>query len=86
MRLIVEEFKFFRYPSWLRDMVGILKITFVVLILSSDVVLVKIGSMGIATLMVAALVTHFRVKNPFAKMLPSLTLLTLSLITFSLSN
>ncbi len=83
---IVEEFKQFRYPGWLRDLVGILKITFVILILSSDLVLVQIGAIGIAVLMIAALVTHFRVGNPFAKMLPSLSLLTLSLITFSLSN
>lgn len=79
---IVEEFKQFRYPGWLRDLVGILKISFVFLILSSDLALVKIGAIGIATLMVAALITHLRVSNPFSKMLPSLTLLILSLITF----
>jgi hypothetical protein len=77
---IVEEFKFFNYPNWLRDLVGILKISFVVMIMNSDAFLVRCGSTGIALLMLAALATHFKVKNPSQKMLPSLTLLILSLL------
>jgi hypothetical protein len=72
---IVEEFKFFQYPHWLRDLVGIVKISFVIMIMSQDVFLVQFGAAGIAILMMAAIVTHIRVKNPLAKMLPSMTLL-----------
>ncbi len=39
-----------------------------------------IGGLGIAGLMGCAFAIHLRVKNPAFKMLPSLTLLVLSLI------
>lgn len=83
---IIEEFKFYKYPNWLRDIVGILKISFVILIVSSDPFQVQVGSAGIALLMLAALFTHFRVKNPFQKMLPSLSLLVLSCLIFLSGN
>ena len=37
-----------------------------------------LGSLGLILLMLAALFTHIKVKNPFFKALPSLTLLTFS--------
>lgn len=80
---IVEEFKHFAYPNWLRDLVGILKITSVVLILNSDPALVKWGATVISALMIAAFLTHVKVKNPFPKMLPSLALLALNLLILS---
>ena len=80
---IVEEFKHFAYPNWLRDLVGILKVTSVVLIMNSDSNLVKFGATVISVLMVAAFLTHLKVKNPVAKMLPSLTLLALNLLILS---
>ena len=83
---IIEEFKFYKYPNWLRDIVGILKISFVILIVSSDPFQVQVGSAGIALLMLAALFTHFRVKNPFPKMLPSMSLLVLSCFIFLSGN
>jgi hypothetical protein len=80
---IVEEFKHFAYPNWLRDLVGISKITSVVLILNADPNLVKLGATVISILMVAAFLTHIKVKNPVAKMVPSLTLLGLNLLILS---
>lgn len=74
---IVEEFKVFGYPSWLRDLVGILKISFVIMLMNESSQLVKIGSSGIIALMLCALLTHIKIKNPVAKMLPSFTLLTI---------
>lgn len=74
---IVEEFRFYQYPDWLRDLVGILKISFVVMLMHGDLFLVKLGSGGIMLLMMAALVTHLRVKNPLSKMLPSVSLFAL---------
>jgi hypothetical protein len=84
---IVEEFKHYQYPNWLRDSVGILKMTCVVLMISSDDTLVTVGASGIALLMIAALGTHFKVKNPPQKMVPALILLLLSsYILFATSN
>ncbi|MDH4466821.1 MAG: DoxX family protein [Bacteriovoracaceae bacterium] len=82
---IVAEFKQFKYPDWLRDLVGILKITFVVMLMRSDVSLVKLGAMGIIFLMLMALITHLKSKSPPFKMLPSLTLLILSFSVFTLA-
>ncbi len=79
---IIQEFKHYDYPEWLRDLVGISKITCAVLMLSSNVQLVQWGALGLAALMICALYSHFKVKNPPLKMLPALTLLTFSLIIF----
>lgn len=79
---IIEEFKFFGYPAWLRDLVGIVKITCAVLLQQSSNELVKIGAVGIVLLMLAALVTHLRVKNSPSKMLPSLSLLVSCALIF----
>ena len=79
---IVKEFKEYQYPNWLRDLVGILKITCVLLIQLENVNLMKLGCIGLAALMAAAVLTHLKVKNPIGKMLPSLTLLTCSILLF----
>ena len=65
-----------------KHMVGILKLTFALLLLLGiqRASLAMIGSLGIAGLMGGAFAIHLRVKNPAFKMLPSLTLLVLSLI------
>lgn len=75
---IVEEFRSYNYPDWLRDLVGIIKISLVVMLMRDDVLLVKIGASGIMILMMAAMITHLKVKNPFAKMLPSMVLFAIS--------
>ncbi|MEO8438642.1 MAG: DoxX family protein [Spartobacteria bacterium] len=79
---IIEEFKQYGYPDWLRDIVGILKVSFAICLLVGigrprGAVL---GGVGIAVLMLGALGTHLRMKNPPFKMLPSATLLVLSLV------
>lgn len=78
---VVEEFKQYRLPDWLRDLVGVLKLTFSLLLLIGieRAPLALAGSLGIALLMLCAFFTHVRIKNPFVKMLPSLALLALSL-------
>jgi hypothetical protein len=72
---IIKEFKEYSLPDWLRDLVGILKLSFAFMIMNGDVTVVAIGAVGIATLMLAAQVMHIRVSNSFSKMLPSLCLL-----------
>lgn len=74
---IVQEFKQYGLPDWLRDLVGILKMNFSLMLLIGieRPFFAVMGGLGIAILMGAAFVTHLRVKNPAFKMLPSLTLL-----------
>ena len=76
---IKKEFVEYKLPTWLRDLVGILKLSFSLMIISNDNNLVWIGSMGIIVLMIGALATHFKVKNPVVKFLPSLIFLLMSL-------
>ncbi len=77
---IVEEFKGYRLPESLRDIVGIFKLTFALLLLIGIVrpLFAVIGGAGIAILMTAAVVTHLRVKSKLGKMLPALALLACS--------
>jgi uncharacterized membrane protein YphA (DoxX/SURF4 family) len=79
---IVQEFKQYALPDWLRDLVGILKLTCSVLLLIGieRPLFAVVGGGGIALLMGAAVVTHVRVKNPVFEMLPALTLLVLSAV------
>lgn len=79
---IIQEFKQYGLPDWLRDLVGILKMTFsLMLVIGIERRPFAVaGGVGIAVLMGAAFVTHLRVKNPVVKMLPSLTLLVFSAV------
>jgi uncharacterized membrane protein YphA (DoxX/SURF4 family) len=79
---IVQEFKHLGLPDWLRDLVGILKMTFSLMLLIGiqHGPIAVLGGIGIAILMGAALIMHLRVKNPPFKMLPSLTLLVCSAV------
>ena len=77
---IKEEFKAYRLPIWLRDLVGILKLSFTIMLFSSELSIVILGSLGIAGLMFAAIITHLRIKNPIYKMLPAISLMLISCI------
>lgn len=79
---IVEEFRQFGLPEWLRDLVGILKLTLSLLLLIGidRPPMAVIGGIGIASLMAAAVITHLRIGNPAFKMLPSLSLLVSSAV------
>ena len=83
---IKKEFVDYKLPTWLRDLVGILKLSFSLMIISNDKNLVWIGSMGIIVLMIGALATHFKVKNPFQKMIPAVTLSILCLMIIYFNN
>jgi len=77
---IKDEFKSFNLPKWLRDLVGILKLSFAIMLLNDNLEIVRLGALGIAILMVAALFTHVRLKSPPPRMLPSCSLLCACLI------
>jgi hypothetical protein len=76
---IVEEFNSFGYSPWLRDLVGIFKISFAVMLMNQNVMIVKIGALGIAVLMACALLTHLKSKSRLVKMLPSAVLLAINI-------
>ena len=77
---IVQEFERYGLPDWLRDLVGILKTTFALMLLIGieRPLFAVAGGIGIVILMGAAFVTHLRIRNPVFKMLPSVTLLVVS--------
>ena len=77
---IITEFQQYQLPEWIRDMVGILKISFAIMLLVGiyNEKFKLLGSCGLILLMLAALFTHIKIKNQFSKALPSLTLLTFS--------
>ena len=77
---IQKEFEQFNLPKWLRDVVGILKISFALMMHSDINTIILIGSGGISLLMIGAIFTHFRVNNKLHKMLPALTLFSISMI------
>ena len=72
---IKDEFRTFNLPKWLRDLVGILKLSFAIMLLNDNLEFIRLGAVGIAILMVAALITHLRLKSPGHRMLPSFSLL-----------
>lgn len=79
---IVTEFKHYELPDWLRDFVGICKITCVVLINFGTPSLIKLGAIALALLMTAAFLVHIKVKNQAFKMIPSLTLGSICILLF----
>ncbi len=72
---IKKEFLEYNLPTWLRDLVGIFKLSFAVMLQSTNVDMVIIGASGICALMFAAVVTHFRLKSNFRKYIASVAML-----------
>ncbi len=72
---IVKEFKEYNLPTWLRDLTGILKLSFAIMILSKNEEIIIIGASGICLLMLAAQFTHLKVNSKVFLRLPSLILL-----------
>ena len=75
---IKKEFIEYNFPTWLRDLVGILKISFAAMLQFSNEELVKIGAFGISILMCAAVITHFRLKSDFRRYIASVAMLSIS--------
>ena len=77
---IKKEFVKYKYPRWFRDLVGILKISFAIMLQLQNEQLIIIGSVGIVILMSGAVVTHLRIKSGFRNILPSITMLIIGLV------
>ena len=76
---IRKEFDDYSLPTWLRDLTGILKLSFAWMLHFSDPRIVVAGSSGITLLMLAAVVTHVRLKSTFRRYIASVTMLLLSI-------
>lgn len=79
---IIQEFKQYGQPDWLRDLAGILKLTSSLLLLIgiNRKIFAVAGGAGIAVSMACAFLMHLRVQNSPVKILPCLTLLVLSTV------
>lgn len=79
---IVAEFKYYDLPDWLRDFVGICKISCVILINFGTPSLIKLGALVLALLMTAAFLVHIKVRNKAFKMIPSVALGSICILLF----
>ena len=75
---IKKEFVEYNLPSWVRDLVGILKLSFAVMLQFSNEEVVKIGALGISVLMFGAVATHLRLKSNFRRYIASVAMLSIS--------
>ena len=75
---IKKEFVEYNLPSWVRDLVGILKLSFATMLQFSNQEIVKIGALGICALMLGAVVTHLRLKSNFRRYIASVAMLSIS--------
>ncbi len=75
---IKKEFIEYQLPTGLRDLVGLLKISSAVMLQSSNIVIVKIGAIGICALMIGAVFTHIRLKSTFRRYIASVAMLSIS--------
>tara|TARA_B100000073_G_scaffold329728_1_gene317564 strand:- start:638 stop:1024 length:387 start_codon:yes stop_codon:yes gene_type:complete len=83
---IKREFEEYQLPTWLRDLTGILKISFACMLQFSDPEIVRLGALGISLLMAAAVVTHIRLKSTFRRYIASVTMLLMSITILYYSN
>ena len=74
---IKKEFETYNFPTWFRDLIGILKISFIIMLHSNINQVATIGATGITILMLGAVFTHFRMKNNFRRYIASITMLVI---------
>jgi hypothetical protein len=75
---IIKEFKNdYNYPDWLRDLTGVLKLSFAMMLLNTNPEISRLGLLGIGALMFFAIMTHVRVGSRPKKALPSVALFSL---------
>lgn len=76
-----EEFAVYGLPGWSVGVVGAIKVTLALLLIAGVWVprVTAPAALGMAALMIGALVMHIKVKDPLKKSLPAILLLVLSL-------
>lgn len=77
-----EEFEAYGLPLWFMKLIGFLKLTLASLLFAGIFlpVLIKPAAIGMAVLMLGAIVMHIKLKDALIKSLPAFTFLVLSLI------
>ena len=77
-----EEFAVYGFPSWFVGVIGFLKVLLAIMLLIGlwFQTLVQPAAIGIAILMLGAIVSHIKVKDPLTKSLPAFSLFLLSAI------
>ena len=80
-----EEFAVYGLPRWAMLLVGALKLTFATALLVGIWIpeLTKPAAVGLAFLMLGAIVVHFKVGDPVKKSVPAASVLLLSLAVVS---
>jgi len=81
-RTMKEEFEVYGLPAWFMKAVGFLKL-FLALLLIAGIWFPAVttpAAIGMALLMLGAVVMHFKIGDPVKKSLPAFTLLVLSTI------
>ena len=79
---IKKEIIDYKFASWFRDFIGILKISCSLMLHSNDSEVVLIGSFGILTLMIGAVFTHIRNRSTFRKYIASVTMFVICSLIF----
>lgn len=79
---IVDEFQAYGIPNWVRDFVGILKLSFCGLLVTNNPTLILVASGAMIILMGAAVIAHITVRHAVSKMLPSVGLLMVLVAIF----
>ena len=77
-----KEFSDYGFPSWFRDIVGILKVSFSLMIHSANKQVVILGLFGVLCLMIGAVVTHIKMKNNFRTYIASVSMLAMIVALF----
>jgi uncharacterized membrane protein YphA (DoxX/SURF4 family) len=77
-----EEFTVYGLPNWMVGLIGFLKVLFAVLLIVGIwyPLVVRPAALGIAVLMLGAIIMHIKVKDPLKKSVPAFTMLVLCLI------
>ena len=72
-----EEFKFYGLPNWFFILIGIIKVSLAILLIIGVWFenLTFYSTIGIAILMIGALLMHLKVKDPIKKSLPAISIL-----------
>lgn len=75
-----EEFKVYGLPSWFVGVVGFLKVLFALMLIVGLWLpsIVQPAAIGIAVLMLGAIIMHVKVKDPITKSLPAFSLMLIS--------
>lgn len=80
-RTMASDFQQFGLPTWLRNIVGAIKIFFSIMLIAGvwNYSFTIVGGIGIAVLMVSAVAVHIKEKDPVSKMWPAIVLAILAI-------